>query len=94
MAMVGGLAQGMLAIFHQVMGSTLVVAGLIVLPLPIPLGLLMLVIGLALLAPYMPPVQKAVRTIRRKHAGINEKLIKWRERFPPVIQKTIDKTHP
>lgn len=84
----------MLAIFHQVLGSTLVVAGLIVLPLPIPLGLLMLVIGMALLAPYVIPVQNAVRAIRRRNAKINETLIKWRERFPPVIQKTIDQTHP
>lgn len=84
----------MLAIFHQIMGSTLVVAGLVVLPLPLPFGLIMLVIGLALLAPYLIPIQGLVRWIRRKNAKLNEQLIKWREKFPPVIQKTIDKTHP
>ncbi len=91
---VEGLRKGMLALFHQVMGSTLVVAGLIVLPMPIPLGLIMLVIGLALLAPYMKPIQRLVRNIRSKNSRINEQLLKWREKFPPVIQKTIDKTHP
>ena len=84
----------MLAIFHQIMGSILVVAGLLVLPLPIPFGLIMLVIGLALLAPYMVPIQRLVRWIRVKNDKVNEYLLKWRERFPPVIQKTIDKTHP
>ncbi|MCI5044539.1 MAG: hypothetical protein MRY72_07550 [Aquisalinus sp.] len=84
----------MLAIFHQIMGSVLVVAGIVVLPLPIPLGLLMLVIGLALLAPYVIPVQNLVRSLRRKNARLNEQLLRWREKFPPVIQKTIDRTHP
>ena len=62
--------------------------------MPIPFGLIMLVIGLALLAPYILPIQHLVRSIRRKNGAINDQLIKWRERFPPVIQKTIDKTHP
>jgi len=84
----------MLAILHQVMGGILFLAGLVVLPLPIPLGLIMIVIGLALLAPYILPVQYAIRSIRRKNAAINEKLIRWRNNLPPVIQKTIDKTHP
>ncbi|WP_306251828.1 PGPGW domain-containing protein [Parvularcula sp. IMCC14364] len=84
----------MLAIFHQIMGSVLVVAGIVVLPLPIPLGLLMLVIGLALLAPYIIPVQNLVRSLRRKNTKLNNQLVRWREKFPPVIQKTIDRTHP
>ena len=84
----------MLAIFHQIMGSVLVVAGIVVLPLPIPLGLLMLVIGLALLAPYIIPVQNLVRSLRRKNTKLNDQLVRWREKFPPVIQKTIDRTHP
>ena len=84
----------MLAILHQIMGGTLVLAGLVVLPMPLPFGLIMLVIGLALLAPYILPIQHLVRSIRRKNDTINDQLVKWRERFPPVIQKTIDKTHP
>lgn len=84
----------MLAIFHQVLGGILFLAGLVVLPLPIPFGLIMIVIGLALLAPYIIPVQNVIRTLRRKNASINDKLIRWRNNLPPVIQKTIDKTHP
>lgn len=84
----------MLPILHQVFGSTLVVAGLIVLPLPLPFGLIMLVIGFALLAPYIPVVQRLVRKMRTKWPNINEMLLRNRDRFPPVIKKTIDKTHP
>lgn len=84
----------MLALLHQVMGSVLVVAGMIILPFPLPFGLIMIVIGCALLAPYFAPVQRLVRTLRRSNKTVNSKLIQWRNRFPPVIQKTIDKTHP
>lgn len=84
----------MLPILHQIIGSTLVVTGLIVLPLPIPFGLIMLVIGFALLAPYIPVVQKLIRYMRRRWPQVDGILLRNRHRFPPVIKKTIDKTHP
>ena len=84
----------MLPILHQVLGSTLVVTGLIVLPLPLPFGLIMLVIGFALLAPYIPAVQRLVRVMRRKWPKVDAILLRYRHRFPPVIKRTIDKTHP
>lgn len=84
----------MLPIVHQILGSTLVVTGLVVLPLPIPLGLIMLVLGFALLAPYIPLVQKLVRFMRRKWPKVDAILMRYRHRFPPVIKKTIDKTNP
>ncbi len=84
----------MLPIVHQVFGSILVVAGLIVLPLPIPFGLIMLTIGFALLAPYIPAVQRLIRTMRTKWPNLDQQLRRWRDRMPPVIKSTIDKTHP
>mgnify|MGYP001190369645 CR=1 FL=1 len=84
----------MLPIVHQVFGSLLVVAGLIILPLPIPFGLIMLTIGFALLAPYIPAVQRLVRHMRRRWPNLDEALRRHHHRFPPVIKTTIDKTHP
>lgn len=84
----------MLAILHQLLGGILFLAGIVVLPLPIPFGLIMMVIGLALLAPYIVPVQRVIRSIRTKNRGINETLMRWRDKVPPVIRSTIDKTHP
>lgn len=84
----------MLPIFHQVLGGVLVVAGVILTPTPVPFGLIMLTIGLALLAPYLKPVQNLVRMIRRKWPNVDHSLRRNRHRFPPVIQSTIDKTHP
>ena len=91
---VGVFLSVMLPVLHQVFGSTLVVAGLIVLPLPIPFGLIMLTIGFALLAPYIPAVQRLIRHMRTKWPKLNATLLRWRDRLPPVIKRTIDKTHP
>lgn len=84
----------MLPILHQIFGSTLVVAGLIVLPLPLPFGLIMLTIGFALLAPYIPAVQRLIQFLRGKWPDFDRQLRRYRHRFPPVIKHTIDKTHP
>ncbi|MEE2690822.1 MAG: PGPGW domain-containing protein [Pseudomonadota bacterium] len=84
----------MLSIVHQVLGAVLVIAGAILTPTPIPIGLVLLTIGLALLAPYMPPVQRLVRAIRRKWPNVDASLRRHRDRMPPVIQMTIDRTSP
>jgi len=84
----------MLPIVHQVSGSILVVAGLIVLPLPIPFGLIMMVIGFSLLAPYIPSVQRLIRKMRSRWPDLDMQLRRHHHRFPPIIKKTIDKTHP
>ncbi len=84
----------MLPILHQIFGTALVVVGLIVLPLPLPFGLIMLTIGFALLAPYIPMVQRLIKKMRAKWPDLDRNLRLHRHRFPPVIKRTIDKTHP
>lgn len=84
----------MLPIVHQVLGVFLVVSGAIVFPLPIPFGLIMMTIGFALLAPYIPVVQRLIRHLRTRWPDLNRTLMRLRHRFPPVIRRTIDKTHP
>lgn len=84
----------MLPLFHQVLGTILILVGLIVLPLPIPLGLIMMTIGFALLAPYVPFFQRIVIKMRRKWPNIDATLLKYRDRLPPIMRRTIDKTHP
>lgn len=84
----------MMPIVHQTIGSALVVVGLIVLPLPLPFGLIMLTVGFALLAPYIPAVQRLIKLMRTKWPDLDRSLRRYRDRFPPVIKRTIDKTHP
>ncbi len=81
-------------VVHQVSGVVLVAAGLIVLPLPLPFGLIMMVIGFSLLAPYIPAVQRLIQKMRGKWPHLDMQLRRHHHRFPPVIKKTIDKTHP
>jgi len=83
-----------LPIFHQVTGTILVAVGAILTPTPIPFGLIMMTIGLALLAPYVKPVQRLVRAIRRRWPKVDAMMRRNRDRFPPVIRRTIDNTHP
>jgi hypothetical protein len=40
------------------------------------------------------PVQRLVRAIRRRWPTIDQTLRRNRDRFPPVIRATIDRTHP
>ncbi len=84
----------MMPIIHQLFGSLLILVGLVVLPLPLPFGLIMITLGVALLAPYVPAFQRLVRAMRRKWPKIDRSLLRYRHRLPEVIRKTIDKTHP
>ena len=84
----------MLPIVHQVFGSVLIVLGVILTPTPVPFGLILLTIGFALLAPYIPAFQRLVRHMRIKWPDLDAQLRRHHHRFPPVIKSTIDKTHP
>lgn len=84
----------MLPIIHQALGAFLIVTGLIVLPLPIPFGLIMITIGLSLMAPYVPAFQRLIRSMRTKWPNLDRSLLHHRDRFPAIIRSTIDKTTP
>ncbi|MEM8985597.1 MAG: hypothetical protein AAGC95_02645 [Pseudomonadota bacterium] len=84
----------MLALWHQLLGGTFIAAGMVMLPLPIPLGLLFLTIGLALMAPYVPAFQGVIRNLRTRYPRLDTSLVNIRDKAPPVIRTTIDKTKP
>lgn len=88
------MTAGLLALLHKITGSVLVLFGMIVLPMPIPLGLIMIAFGLALLAPYFVPVQRFVRSLRRKHPKFDDTMRKFKHKCPPVIKTAIEKTCP
>lgn len=88
------MTAGLLALLHKITGSVLVLLGAVLLPMPIPLGLIFLVFGLALLAPYFVPVQKFIRHMRRKYPAFDEKMLSIKSRCPKVIQTAIEKTSP
>lgn len=77
-----------------IIGWLMVFAGLIILPLPIPLGLIMIVVGLALLAPHAPPVRRGIRALRRKFPGVNQKLNALKPRLPRFARLMVELTDP
>ena len=88
------IAASLLALVHKLTGSLLVLFGIVVLPMPIPLGLIMIALGLAMLAPYFKPIQKLVRHIRRKSPVVDRNMVRFKHKCPRVIRVTIEKTNP
>lgn len=90
----GPLTASLLTLLHKITGSVLVVFGVVLFPMPIPVGLIMIAFGLLLLAPYFKPVQNVVRHLRRKSEVVDRNLRKIKRRCPPVIRTAIEKTAP
>lgn len=90
----GPLTASLLTLLHKVTGSVLVVFGLVLFPMPIPVGLIMIALGLLLLAPYFKPVQIVVRKLRIRFETVDTYLRKIKRRCPPVIRSAIEKTAP
>ncbi|GGY50215.1 PGPGW domain-containing protein [Parvularcula lutaonensis] len=90
----GPLTASLLTLLHKVTGSALVIFGLVLFPLPIPVGLIMIALGLLLLAPYFKPVQNVVRKLRCRFTSVDSSLRKIKRRCPPVIRSAIEKTAP
>ena len=90
----GPLTASLLTLLHKITGSVLVVAGLVLFPMPIPVGAIMIAIGLLFLAPYFKPIQKLVRSMRCRFAPVNKAMLNIKSKCPPVIRKAIEKTAP
>ena len=90
----GPLTASLLTLLHKITGSALVIFGLVLFPMPIPIGLSMIAVGLLFLAPYFKPIQMLVRAMRRRFEPVNKAMLKIKRRCPPVIRTAIEKTAP
>lgn len=88
------MAKQLLPVIHITTGVVLLPVGLFFLPLPTPIGLPLLVISLGLLAPYLPPVQRFVRYLRRRFPVVDRTMLKFKHKCPPVLRKAIEWTNP
>jgi hypothetical protein len=77
-----------------VLGMFLVVTGIIVTPLPIPFGLLMIVIGLSLLASDIPVVHRALVNLRHRYQAFSARLNDIKHHLPGFARKLIEDTDP
>lgn len=77
-----------------VSGTFLVIGGIIVTPMPIPLGILMIVVGLSLLASSSRRVREWIKSQRRRYQELSAKLNAVKHRVPPFARRLIEETDP
>ncbi len=77
-----------------VAGWVLFVPGLIVIPTPLPFGLMMTLLGLSLLASESEWVRHRFRRVRLRYPQINRHLDAIHPRSPKIIQNLLEHTHP
>ena len=75
-------------------GVLLIVAGLLVLPLPVPVGLLMIILGVSLLVPAIPALARYLKRIRRRYPITSQRLNHISPRLPRFVRRVIEETDP
>ena len=75
-------------------GWFLVVTGAIIAPTPVPIGLIMVAVGLAILATESRFIRNALRQARRRFPAFCAKLREVKHRVPGFARRVIDETDP
>lgn len=75
-------------------GLLLVILGILITPLPLPLGLLTMLVGLSILVSALPGLRHRLRQLRSRYAKTSHKLNQLKEHFPQFAQRLIEETDP
>lgn len=75
-------------------GVLLIVAGLLVLPLPVPVGLLMIILGVSLLVPTIPALSRYLKRLRCRYPVASSRLNHISPRLPGFVRRVIEETDP
>jgi hypothetical protein len=78
----------------KIAGAACMAAGLATVWLPIPTGLILMVIGLTLLIASSPTIAAWARLVRRRNPGLDEKLKRAEPYLPQQMQRVLAKTKP
>lgn len=78
----------------KITGAVCMIAGLATVWLPIPTGLILMVIGLTLLIASSPTIAAWARLLRQRNKGLDEKLIRAEPYLPKQMQRVLAKTKP
>lgn len=84
----------MIKLVSIVAGVALVLVGLVVFPMPIPLGAIMIVCGLVLLVSASATLAHCLRTFRRRYRGVNQVIQKVEDRLPESWKKALRRSDP
>ncbi len=77
-----------------VAGVALILIGLVVFPMPIPLGAIMMVCGLALLVSASARASNFLKSFRRRHRGANQVIQTVEDRLPQSWKKALRRSDP
>jgi hypothetical protein len=75
-------------------GWFLLLAGILITPLPLPIGLLMLVLGLAVLVRRSRLVRRRIRDLRTRYPEFSERLRRLEPKVHTTIARTLRQTDP
>ena len=89
-----GIHRKLKVAFRIAIASVFIVLGLIITPLPIPLGLLMIAFGLILLAYDNNRMTRHIRILRRRFPGFSRKLEMLEKKNIAFVSDVLKKTNP
>lgn len=72
----------------------LIIAGIIVTPMPIPFGIFMIAIGLAILVSVSESVREYLKRQRKKFPKFSQSLTKIKPKLPMFIRRLLEDTEP
>lgn len=78
----------------DVFGLALVAIGLLLFPLPVPVGLLLIALGALVLAMSEPWMQRFIKAQRAAHPGFDSTMRALRKRLPKSLKHVIEVTDP
>jgi len=81
-------------LIRQVAGWTLIVSGALITPTPLPLGALMVVAGLCLIARDSRRLRGAIRHLRGRFPGLSQRAHGLRHRLPTLLRRVVETTDP
>ncbi|WP_430462117.1 PGPGW domain-containing protein [Thalassolituus sp. LLYu03] len=79
---------------HSIAGFLLVIAGIIITPMPIPLGIILIILGLSMLASSVPAVRHFLRDTRGRYRVFSARLNHMKPRLPAFARRLIEDTDP
>ncbi|MFN3230612.1 MAG: hypothetical protein ACE363_00480 [Alphaproteobacteria bacterium] len=83
-----------MSVFLQIVALLLIVLGVMFVPLPIPLGLILIMAGLALLLSTSRPALRRLRRFRRTRPEVDGFLTRARHRMPPAVGRPLRRSEP
>lgn len=84
----------MILMLRLTLGWALIGVGAVILPTPVPVGLIMLIVGLALVAPESKRLQGWLRRRRAANPDLSARLAALAPRLPRLARRVIDLTDP